>query len=268
MIEINNFSFGYKNKTVLSNIGMTAVEGEITAIIGANGTGKSTLLKNICGLLRGRGEILINGRHLNKYKRNELSSAMSYLPQDTYSSALLSVFEVVLLGNIARLGAKVSDEDMEIVRKALSRFDLEKLASRNIGEISGGQRQLVFIAQALARNPAALIMDEPTSNLDMFYQFKIMNIIKDLTRKEGYTTVVTLHQLDVAARFADKIIVLNEGKVYACGQPREIITTQTLRDVYRMDAEVFEHKGIPYPLSTGTYGGREINILPASKRPE
>jgi iron complex transport system ATP-binding protein len=251
MIEISKLSFGYKgymSNKILTEINMTAYPGEITAIIGANGIGKSTILKNICGLLNGSGSIKICGKNINDYNRKDLASYISYLSQDTVSNALLSVFEVVLLGRVARLTNNVQDDELVMVRDVLHRLDLEKYASRYIGELSGGQRQLVFIAQALLKNPKVLIMDEPTSNLDLYYQFQIMNLLKELTVTEGFTTLVSLHQLDLVSRFADKVVVINEGRVYDHGRPEEILTAKTFRDVYRMNTEIVNKEGVGYVI--------------------
>lgn len=256
MIEVSQLSFGYKGdmrNNVLNGINMTAAPGEITAIIGANGIGKSTILKNICGLLKGSGDIKICGKNIRDYNRKDLAAHISYLSQDTVSNALLSVFEVVLLGRVARLSAAVPDKELMIVRDVLRRLSIEEYASRNIGELSGGQRQLVFIAQALARNPKILIMDEPTSNLDLYYQFQIMNLLKELTRTERFTTLVSLHQLDLVARFADKVVVINEGCVYDYGPPEKIFTVKTFHDVYRMNTEIVNRGGIGYVIPVSQY---------------
>ncbi|GBF33126.1 vitamin B12 ABC transporter [Desulfocucumis palustris] len=243
MIDIIGLSFGYKEQMVLNDISFEAKPGEITAIIGANGIGKSTLLKNVCGLLEGDGTIKICGKPLREYRPSELSSQVSYLSQDTVSHALLTVFEIVLLGRIERLSQRISDEDIQAVDAVLHRLGIESFAFRYIGELSGGQRQLVFIAQALIRNPQVLVMDEPTSNLDLNYQFQIMELIKKLTVTEGLTTLITLHQLELAARFAEKIIVLDGGRVYGSGTPSEVLTRAMLREVYRMDVEIVNSAG-------------------------
>jgi iron complex transport system ATP-binding protein len=258
MIEVSKLSFGYKgyaSNKILDEINMTAYPGEITAIIGANGIGKSTVLKNICGLLKGSGEIKICGKNIKDYNRKELSLYISYLSQDTVSNALLSVFEVALLGRVARLTNNVPDDELILVRDVLRRLNLEEYASRNIGELSGGQRQLVFIAQALLKNPKVLIMDEPTSNLDLYYQFQIMNLLRELTVTEQFTTLVSLHQLDLVDRFADKVVVVNEGRVYDYGTPQKILTPRTFRDVYRMNTEIVNKGGIGYCLPISQYTG-------------
>jgi iron complex transport system ATP-binding protein len=248
MIEVSHLSFGYKSRRILHEINMTAYPGEITAIIGANGIGKSTLLKLICGLIKGSGSIKVNGTSIDRYDRRDLSRHISYLSQDTVSNAMLTVFEVVLLGRVDRLTHRVPDGELELVEQVLRRLHLEPYASRNIGELSGGQRQLVFIAQALVRNPTILIMDEPTSNLDLYFQFEIMDLLKELTLSESFTTLITLHQLDLASRFADKMVVLHNGGVYDSGTPEKLLTSKTLREVYRMNAEIVTNAGVGYVI--------------------
>jgi iron complex transport system ATP-binding protein len=253
MIEVSNLSFAYKSRNVLREINMTAQPGKITALIGANGTGKSTLLKNICGLIKGNGNIKVDGKNLDAYSRHDLARQISYLSQASISTAILSVFEVVLLGRVESLTQRVADSELVIVQDVLHQLNLEEYASRNIGELSGGQRQLVFIAQALVRNPKILIMDEPTSNLDMYYQFQIMNLLKELTIRENFTTLITLHQLDLAARFADHVVVIHEGVIYGSGPPEKIIIPKMLRDVYRMNGEVINHCGTGYMIPVSQY---------------
>jgi iron complex transport system ATP-binding protein len=238
-IEVSDLSFAYKDGRkeikVLDRMNMTARPGRITAIIGANGVGKSTLLKNICGLCKGNGRIRINGKPIGAYSGKELARRISYLSQDNAVNAVLTVFEVVLLGMANRLSYRVSDSDLETVGEVLTRLNLKQCASRNIGELSGGQRQLVFIAQALIRKPEILVLDEPAGNLDLYYQFQMMHTIKELTVSENFTTLITLHQLDLVRRFADEVVVMRRGALYGTGSPRDIITERTFREVYRMN---------------------------------
>ncbi|NMA82849.1 MAG: ABC transporter ATP-binding protein [Epulopiscium sp.] len=257
MIETKNLSFGYNSQKVLKNINFIAYPGKITSIIGSNGTGKSTLLKNISGLLKSEGEIFLDGKNMHTMRRNEIAKILSYLSQSTSCSVALNVFEVVLLGRLNKLSYKVAEEEINRVMEVLKQLNIEHLASRNIGELSGGQRQLVFIAQALVKKPKILILDEPTSSLDLYYQLEILKLLKELTITNQFTTLVTLHQLELAARFADKIIVLKEGEVFKKGTPNEIITTKMLREVYRVHANVITNEeNIPYvmPYSAYQYG--------------
>lgn len=189
-----------------------AQTGKLTAVIGTNGAGKSTLLKTIMGILKGKGDIWINGKPVAEYTRKEFSSDVSYLSQDNDCRINLSVFEVVMLGRMEALSFRVKDEDIQATEDVLKRLNMQELASRNIMELSGGQRQLVFIAQALVKEPRILLLDEPTSALDLQKQFKLLTLLKRLTQENQFTTLVTLHHLDLAAKFADEIIIYRKVK--------------------------------------------------------
>lgn len=238
MLEIKNLKFGYNSKPVLNNINMKALPGKITTIIGPNATGKSTLLKCISGILKPEGSILLDGKEINNSKKENITELMSYLSQDSFNRAVLTVFEVVLLGRIHSLSLKVSDDELELVWKVLKDFGIDELASRYLSELSGGQRQMVFIAQALVREPLILILDEPTSSQDLQHQLEILDLIRDLTIKRNITTLMTLHHLDLAARYADELFVLNNGEVYASGKPESVLTQEMLKIVYGVNARI------------------------------
>lgn len=253
MLDVQNVNFAYHSQAILRDIQFSVEPGEITAIIGPNGAGKSTLLKCLGGLLRPKGTIEIEGKALKSFSRKDRAALMSYLSQDHGTQAALNVFEVVLLGKIHSLSYKISDKEMEEVMSALRQFKLEALASRNIGELSGGQRQLVFIAQALVQNPRILLMDEPTSSLDLHHQFEMLELIQRLTVDNHLTTVMTLHHLDLAARYADKIIILHEGEVYDTGAPQDVFTTEMFQRVYKVNATITEAAdGILHVIANGS----------------
>ena len=155
MLEIKKLAFAYHTAPILKNINMTVAKGKITAILGPNATGKSTLLKCVSGILPAQGEILLDGKSIQDYRQSEITKKISYLAQDSCSKAALSVFEVVLLGRLHSLSLRVSEQELQIVTNTLRDFGINDLAGRNIAELSGGQRQMVFIAQALVREPAS-----------------------------------------------------------------------------------------------------------------
>ncbi|HWR08745.1 ABC transporter ATP-binding protein [Sporomusa sp.] len=250
MLEISNLSFAYGSQSILKNINLTFRRGKMTAVIGPNATGKSTLLKCICGILRGQGDILIDGKNLNLLKPQDSANQISYLSQEGCGKAVLSVFEVVLLGRVHSLSLTVNDIEVNYVLKILRQLGIEELAARNICELSGGQRQMVFIAQALVREPSILLLDEPTNSLDLHRELEMLELIKELTITRNLTTVVTLHQLDMAARYADEIVVLSEGEVYAAGQPAAVLTPVMLRTVYQVNAAVQQASdGVPHVMA-------------------
>ena len=252
MIEVQNLSFGYSSKDesqILRGVDFSVKTGKLTALIGTNGAGKSTLLKAIVGLLKYNGNILINGNPTTHYTNKEFTNMVSYLSQDNDCKVDLTVFEVVMLGRMGSMSFKVKDSDIAATNEILNRLNLQKFASRNITELSGGQRQLVFMAQALVKEPQILILDEPTSALDLHKQFDLLTLLKNLTEEHGFTTLVTLHHLDLAAAFADEIIVLKEGRVYAQGAPVEILTESMMEEVYQVKTKIYmDSKGIPHVI--------------------
>lgn len=235
ILEADSLSFAYGATTVLDGVDITLRSG-VTAIIGPNAAGKSTLLKCLCGLLKPRGQVCIDGRELRSLHSEKLARLVSYLPQEFSPRAVLSVFETVLLGRLHRLGWRVTADDTRPVERLLDEMGLTKLAGRYINELSGGQVQMVAIAQALAREPAVLLMDEPTSNLDLRRQFEVCTLIREVTASRGISTAIALHDLNMAARFADTVYVLQEGNVRCSGEPRAILTEEMIAAVYQVEA--------------------------------
>jgi len=252
-LEIKNLKFGYNSKPVLKNINMELSPGKITAVIGPNAVGKSTLLRCIARIVKPEGSILLDGKEINNFKKEDITRLVSYLSQENPARAVLSVFEVVLLGRIHSLSWKVSDDELNVAWEILKDMGIHELASRYLNELSGGQRQMVFIAQALVREPNVLLLDEPTNNLDLQHQLEILDLIRDLTRKRRISTLITLHHLNLAARYADKLVVLNNGEVCTSGNPESVLTPETIRSVYGVNARVnIGDDGIPQvtPISS------------------
>lgn len=237
MIKAEQISFSYLNSPpVLDNVSFTAQKGQITALIGTNGTGKTTLLRAVCGLLPCEGNVSIDGASLSQFKN---SGRISYLEQDNSCSAELTVFEVVLLGRMKHLGFRVGPEDTEAVSQVIDLMNIAQYADRNIYELSGGQRQLVFIAQALVREPQVLALDEPTSALDLHHQFRLMKLLRELTIQNGYTTVMSIHHLDMVLNFADQVVILDRGQVYAQGPPQDLLSADMMEEIYQVSAETY-----------------------------
>ncbi|NOY10637.1 MAG: ABC transporter ATP-binding protein [Archaeoglobi archaeon] len=243
-VEVRDVSFRYGSRSVLEGVSFSAEEGEVTAVIGPNGAGKTTLLKMVAGLERPTsGSVLLDGTDVREMGREEVTRIVSYLPQENVIPGIMTVYEVVLLGRIPYLTWRVKNRDLEVVDRVLAELGMESYAERLANQLSGGERQMVLIAQALVREPRVLLLDEPVSNLDIRNQLEILELVRRVTEERGVTTIVILHDLNLAARYADRLVVLNRGKVYASGSPREVLTTDLLPEVYGVEGrvEVGEH---------------------------
>ncbi len=237
ILQCRDLCFSYGVLPVLDRVDARIGPG-VTAIIGPNAAGKSTLLRCLCGLLKPRGQVRLDGRDLASISAARRSRLVSYLPQDLSGGPVLTVFEMVLLGRVHDLGWRVSEEDVRAVESLLEEMDLSDLSGRYVTELSGGQQQMVAIAQALVRESAVLLLDEPTSNLDLEHQFEICSLLGRLTASRGMSTAMALHDLNVAARFADVVVVLKDGAVHCSGPPGEVLTESMIASVYRVAADV------------------------------
>jgi iron complex transport system ATP-binding protein len=232
MIRTENLVFGYhKHVPVLKELSVD-FDADLNVIIGPNACGKSTLLKCLFGLLNYEGKVFWNNQDLSKLDFEEKAQLMAYLPQGDVENTSLTIFETVLLGKVASLSWKVTDDQLDEVYNVLNTMNLLPIYDKKINELSGGQKKLVTIAQTLIREPELIIMDEPTNNLDIQKQLELFDIIRQIIKHKKIKFIIVLHDINVSTRYADKIIVLNDGKKYACGQPEEIINVAMLKDVY------------------------------------
>lgn len=240
MLKIKDLKFSYKknSKPIFKDLNLEFSHG-FNVILGPNGAGKSTLVKCIFGLLDPLGEILYGGKNINKMALREKIKLMSYLPQMDVNISTLTVLEMVLLGRLPDLGPRVSDEDLSIVMATMKSLSIENLAFKNFSELSGGQKKLVFIGQTLVRQPRLIILDEPTNSLDLQKQLELCQLLERIVRERGVDLIVILHDINLAGRYADNIVVLNNnGSYYSCGKPRDVITSQMLHDVYGVIGDV------------------------------
>jgi iron complex transport system ATP-binding protein len=237
---------------VLNDVSMV-VMSDFTAIIGPNASGKSTLLKCICGLLKAEGSIILNGRDLKAYHKEEVLNAISYLPQEFPEGAALTVFEATLLGTINSLGWRIKEKELSATTNTLKMLGIEDLAMKSMSELSGGQKQMVAIAQAIIRKPEMLLMDEPTNSLDLQRQLELFDLIRDVSQLNKMATIVVLHDLNLAARYADNVILLNQGRIEAAGSPASVLTEEMILRVYGVRSRVtLDCEGIPQiiPISS------------------
>lgn len=239
-IRAEQVRFSYGTMPVLNGIDVELDQRcRVTALIGPNAAGKSTFLRCLAGLLRPRGSVQLDGRPLASISPADRASLVTYLPQDLPNSAALTVFEAVLVARRqVRAGWRVGPEDVEAVASVLERLGIAALAARHLNELSGGQRQMVAVGQALAVSPRVLLLDEPTSSLDLHHQLELLTLVTELAAERRMTVVLAVHDLNLAARFSDQILVMAHGRIVARGRARDVITPELLRDVYRVDAQV------------------------------
>lgn len=234
----------YSKKRVLNGIDFEAGEG-INIVIGPNASGKSTILKCLAGILKTKGSVFFEGNEINKCK--DLHRKLSYLPQQISANAALNVFEIMLLGNMEQLSWHIGEKNLERVEKIMDEFNIRDLAQKRISEISGGQLQEVFIAQALMKNPKYLLIDEPTNNLDLKNQLEIMEKIKQYTKKNQAKTIIVLHDLNLAIRYADTLYLVKNGSVRACGLPEKIVSIAIIEEVWGIKTKIIkDDDGIAY----------------------
>ena len=241
-IEVNGLQYSYNSKPVLQDVSLQLEAGSILGIVGPNGSGKSTLIKCLdCILKPQKGSILIDGEEINGMKMNELAKKMGYVPQGESSKFPVTVFDAILMGRKPYLNWKPSPKDLKRVSDIISLLHLEDISMREIGATSGGERQKVIIARALAQEPDIILFDEPTSSLDLRHQLEVLNIIKEQAQS-GITSIVAIHDLNMASRYCDKFIMLKEGVIYAAGGP-EILHTENIEPVYRVKVSVLNNQG-------------------------
>ena len=223
-------SISFGTRDVVQHISFAAQPGEVLALLGPNGSGKTTLLRALAGVQRHRGTCHYHGQ-------SDARQAIGYMPQDCGGGGTLSVLELLLLARSKGRTVTTRAVDFELIARTLDQLKLSHLAERRLGELSGGQRQIVFLAQTLVREPFYLLLDEPLSALDLRYQLHVMDAITRLTRELAMTTLIVLHDLDIASRFADRIILLSHGQQIADGPPATTLTRDLIARVFGVETE-------------------------------
>lgn len=243
ILETEGLEFSYDDEIrVLNDIDLELKKGEIMAVIGPNGSGKSTLLKCLDNILESqRGRVLVDGVDIDEYDLGELPKKIGYVPQVEEKGFLSTVLDTVLMGRKPYISWKPSDKDLRITEEIIEELGIKSIAMRDIHNLSGGQRQKVFIARAVAQQPDILLLDEPTSSLDLKHQLEVLNIIKEQT-EEGIGVIMAIHDLNMAVRYSDRIVMLKDGEIYESGD-REIITPERIERVYDVKVHVGEHEG-------------------------
>ena len=233
-LEVRDLSAGYRGRTVVSAVSTTVDSGGWLGIIGPNGAGKSTLLKAIAGLVRHSGSVLVDGRPLGELRRRERARTIGYAPQIPQLPIGLTVADYVLLGRTPHLGplAQEGAADLEVVSSVLARLDLTGLAERSLATLSGGERQRAVLARALAQRAGVLLLDEPTTGLDIGHAQALLDLVDELRVELGTTVVSTLHDLTLAGQYAERLLLLDHGEVITEGTPTEALTPDLLATHY------------------------------------
>jgi len=246
-LKVKNVEFGYNSTLVLEGVSMDLDSSEIVGIVGPNGAGKSTLIRCIDRiLLPGGGTILLDENDISNMTRMEIAKRMGYVPQTTTRVFPATVFDTVLMGRRPHLGWKSSEEDVDKVLEILELLGIMEFAMRDFNEISGGQQQKVLIARALAQEADILLLDEPTSNLDIRHQLEVMEIMTNIVHRKKISAVMAIHDLNLAARYTSRILMLNGGRIFAAGNPESVLTEENIRRAYGVEALVKSDGERPY----------------------
>lgn len=274
-LVIDGIEFGYSSLPVLKDITLDANGPQLLSIIGPNGVGKSTLIHCINRILSpNKGTVMIDGDLVNDISLKDLAKKVGYVPYSANDTFPLSVVDTVLMGRHPHATYKSMDKDLDIVYETLKLLDIEDLAMRNFDELSAGQHQKVMLARGLVQEPEILLLDEPTSNLDIKHQMEVTRILRDLSQKKGILVIMISHDLNIAAKYSDTMIMLYGGSIYAIGTPSEVITKENIKAVYDVDSEIIDSHGRPHlimlddefdaesaPLAEDTYAVKERRTI-------
>ncbi len=252
-IECRNLKVGYDDKIIISDLSVKIPKGKITMVIGSNGCGKSTLLKSIGGIIKPKnGQIFLNNKDIKSYKTKEIAKELAYLPQNPVVPQKITVEELIAFGRFPyRKGfGGLTKTDNEIIEQAIKEVRLTSLKCSNVEELSGGQRQRAWIAMALAQCTDTLILDEPTTYLDMAHQLEILKLLQELNRARQTTILIVIHELNLASRFADHMIAMKQGKIICEGDAKTVVTKENLKAIYDIDAQIIYDDKDGHPICT------------------
>ena len=250
-INTKDLNISYGNLDIVKDLNLDIPKGKITTIIGSNGCGKSTILKTIARIIQPKsGEIYINDKNIKEQSPKELAKTMAVLPQSPQAPSGLTVEELIAYGRFPHQKGfgKLKKEDNDIVTWALKSTGIEEFRDRPMEALSGGQRQRAWIAMALAQQTDILILDEPTTYLDLAHQLEVLKLLEELNRKQGTTIVMVIHELNNAARFADHMVGVKKGKIACQGSAHEVMTKENLKELFNIDAEIVEDPRTQKPV--------------------
>ncbi|NLZ38587.1 MAG: ABC transporter ATP-binding protein [Firmicutes bacterium] len=244
MIQVQELFFSYRNgEPVLQDINFSVAKGQCTAVLGNNGAGKSTLIKCLNRILQPQeGIVYVNGENILQLKRNDVAKSLAYVAQHN-EGVRFTVFDTVLLGRKPYIKFEPTDEDFRLVESVIKRMKLEDFALRYIDELSGGELQKVMLARALAQQPQVLLLDEPTSNLDLRNQYEVLEIVREIAKTEQISVVLIIHDLNLALRYCDKFLLLKNNRIFCYGGI-EVMTPENITEIYEIPVTVQEINGV------------------------
>jgi iron complex transport system ATP-binding protein len=260
-LSAKSLTLGYGDTVIINDLDIEIPKGEITVFIGGNGCGKSTLLRSLARLLKPKnGSILLHGEEIAKMKTKEIAKRLAILPQSPVSPEGLTVYELVKQGRhpYRSLVKQWSKEDEDSVLRALESTNMLHLKDRTVDSLSGGQRQRAWISLTLAQETEIILLDEPTTYLDMTHQIEILDLLFDLNHQQGHTIVMVLHDLNLAARYAHHVVAIKDKKVYAQGKPEDIITCELVDDVFQMKCKICSDPIFGTPVCVPHGKGRTV----------
>lgn len=261
-ISVKNLKVSYENNTIIKDMTLSIPKGKISIIIGANGCGKSTLLKTISRINKAKkGEIYINNKNIKHVKEKNIAKEVAFLPQGPVCPSGLTVRELVAYGRFPhqKMIGGLNGHDKEVINWAIKETGLSDFADTEVENLSGGQRQRAWIAMVLAQETEIIMLDEPTTYLDMSYQLEVLEVLQKLNREKNITVVIVLHELNNACRFANNIIGLKKGKIVCEGKPMDVITKENLKEIYGIEASLNVSEDGKYPICTEYNLARGVN---------
>ncbi|MGO5137625.1 ABC transporter ATP-binding protein [Clostridium butyricum] len=250
-ISVRNLSVSYEDNNIIEDMDLSIPKGMITIIIGSNGCGKSTLLKTIARINKPKnGDIFINNKNIKKIKEKDIAKEVAFLPQGPVCPSGLTVRELVAYGRFPhqKLIGGLNSHDKEIIDWAINETGLSDFKDREVENLSGGQRQRAWIAMTLAQETDIIMLDEPTTYLDMSYQLEVLEVLEKLNKEKNITVVIVLHELNNACRFANNIVGLKKGKIICEGKPIDVINKSTLKEIYGINATLTNSENGEYPI--------------------
>ncbi|MGC9137910.1 MAG: ABC transporter ATP-binding protein [Thermoplasmata archaeon] len=243
LISVRDIEFSYGSKKIIDGISFDLMPGEILGFLGPNGSGKTTLIKLVGGILKKeRGTIRIKGRDIEKYSRRELARIVSIVPSDLEPGFDFTVQDLVAMGRYPYIGFfdSFTQRDYEIIRRSMEATGVSHLSMNSVREISGGEKQRMLIARALAQDTEILLMDEPTSNLDIKYQVEILELIEGI-RRTGRAIMITMHDVNMAIRYCTRLALISKGKIYSIGPPDNVINENSINMVYGINGKIIRN---------------------------